>query len=267
MTHMCLAASTWNPFKGCTFDCSYCGPSFRAQAKRQKHRCDRCYRYEPHTHPERLASIPRAEIVLVGGNGDISLCDPAYVAEILCTIKQSGRSSTFYLQSKRPEFFHQFVDRLPANVILVTTLETNRDGGYAAVSKAPVPSDRYRQFKALNYPRKVVTRDTRKLHKTKTTQLDGDAVEAIIARLPEYSPGGRRGRRFAVKTPIVVAWETALRPATLEALRAPENFVKGNPTLLIDDEIDKARFGRELPLTDRARAALDSECLEVGLIF
>jgi hypothetical protein len=42
-------------------------------------------------------------------------------------------------------------------VILLTTLETNRDEGYGDISKAPPPSERYRQFKALKYPRKVVT--------------------------------------------------------------------------------------------------------------
>lgn len=37
--------------------------------------------------------------------------------------------------------------------------------------------------------------------------------------------------------------------------------------LIITDEIDKIRFGRELPLTDGARAALDSVCPEAGIIF
>jgi hypothetical protein len=42
-------------------------------------------------------------------------------------------------------------------VILVTTLETNRDEGYKAISKAPVPSKRCEQFRKMDYPRKVVT--------------------------------------------------------------------------------------------------------------
>jgi hypothetical protein len=42
-------------------------------------------------------------------------------------------------------------------VILATTLETNRDEGYDTVSKAPKPTERYRQFADLDYPRKVVT--------------------------------------------------------------------------------------------------------------
>ena len=43
-------------------------------------------------------------------------------------------------------------------MILVTTLETNRDEGYRKVSPtAPLPTDRYEQFRALHYGRKVVT--------------------------------------------------------------------------------------------------------------
>lgn len=37
--------------------------------------------------------------------------------------------------------------------------------------------------------------------------------------------------------------------------------------MLIRDEADKNRFGRELPLTEAARAALDHICPDVGLLF
>lgn len=36
-------------------------------------------------------------------------------------------------------------------------METNRDQGYERISKAPPPTERFRQFLALDYPRKVVT--------------------------------------------------------------------------------------------------------------
>ena len=62
-----------------------------------------------------------------------------------------------YFQSKKPSCFAPFLADFPENVILLTTLETNRDEGYRAFSKAPLPSERYRQFKSLDYPRKVVT--------------------------------------------------------------------------------------------------------------
>jgi hypothetical protein len=53
----------------------------------------------------------------------------------------------------------------------------------------------------------------------------------------------------------VFAYETALRPATVEDLQWRDwNPEEG--TLTIRDEVDKARFGRVLPLSPRAAAAL-----------
>jgi len=158
-TNMYEEAKTWSPFKGCKFDCTYCIPSFQAQAKRQKHLCSECYRYEPHEHPERLAKIPNAKIVFVCGNADISFCKPEYVRKIIEAIRSRNvkkPGTVYYFQTKNPGYLAQFVDEFPENVILVTTLETNRDEGYGDVSKAPPPSVRYAQFKALAYPRKVV---------------------------------------------------------------------------------------------------------------
>lgn len=43
---------TWNIVVGCLFGCTYCYA--RRQAKRSKHRCERCYRFLPHFHAERL---------------------------------------------------------------------------------------------------------------------------------------------------------------------------------------------------------------------
>jgi hypothetical protein len=162
IANMYPEAKTWNPFKGCAFDCAYCGPSFQKQAKRQKRLCEDCYTYTPHCHGHRLTgSVPSKPIVFVCGSADISFCPPDFTRRIIERVKdntkRSRKSKTFYFQSKRPEYFEQFLDEFPDNVILLTTLETNRDRGYEAISKAPPPSVRYQQFKALDYPRKVVT--------------------------------------------------------------------------------------------------------------
>ncbi|MFC1601281.1 hypothetical protein ACFL34_02930 [Candidatus Sumerlaeota bacterium] len=160
-TRMYSEAQTWNPFKGCNFDCSYCIPSFQLQAKRQMHNCSDCYSYAPHYHPERLTKIPSSEIVFVCGNGDIAFCKKSFVREIIQAIKEHNLRcpyKTYYFQSKRPECFAPFLDEFPSNVILLMTLETNRDEGYEQVSKtAPLPSERYQQFRSLAYSRKVVT--------------------------------------------------------------------------------------------------------------
>jgi len=159
-TRMYAGTKTWNPYKGCRFDCIYCKPSFQNQAKRQKQLCDKCYRYEPHEHPERLHKIPNAEIIFVAGNGDISFANPKFIFKIIDSIKEHNKRNpdkTYYFQSKNPSCLKQYLGDFPENVILVTTLETNRDSGYQLVSKAPKPSARYKDFARLDWQRKVVT--------------------------------------------------------------------------------------------------------------
>jgi hypothetical protein len=206
---------TWNPFKGCRFHCSCCRPTFQAQAKRQKHRCIDCYNYTPHYHPERLGKIPSAEIVFVCGNGDISFCDPGFTHQIINAIvdhNQRCPDKQYYFQSRQPEYFEQFIPYFPSNVILVTTLETNRDKGYAAVSKAPVPSERYQQFLNLNYPRKVVTIEP-------VMDFDLDVFTNWITNIaPEYVWLGFNSKPDQVQLPEPSDWKLiALTQALKEA--------------------------------------------------
>ena len=116
-------------------------------------------------------------------------------------------------------------------------------------------------------PKATGTPDTRKRHKLKPVEITEDEARAVIAHLPEWYDGPRATKPYPVRARFEVAWETGLRPATLEALRAPEDYRKGGAVLVIRDEADKARFGREVPLTDGARAALDRVCPDEGPIF
>jgi len=160
---------TWNPFVGCLFDCVYCEPSFKRILKRVawRIRCNECFHYTPHYHPERLRRIPSVprvseQIIFVCGTGDISFCKESYVREIFKAIDRSKprTKKTYYFQSKDPKCFNKYLDWFNANsdrVILLTTLETNLDRGYEKISKAPLPSKRFKDFYELDYPRKVVT--------------------------------------------------------------------------------------------------------------
>jgi integrase len=101
----------------------------------------------------------------------------------------------------------------------------------------------------------------------KATELSPEECRALIAALPQWSRPRGDSPAFPVRARFVVAYETALRPATLDALSVPEHYSRGADTLTITDEIDKARFGRTLPLTGAARAALDSVTRGSGTIF
>jgi integrase len=98
------------------------------------------------------------------------------------------------------------------------------------------------------------------------TPITEDEAEAIIAALPEWSES-RRITPFPVRARVRVAFETGLRPSTLSELSIPEHYKKGSDHFVVTKDIDKNRYGREVPLSDATRAALDSICPDEGVIF
>jgi len=149
---------TWNPFVGCEHDCVYCDSSFKRQMKRRKRQCMDCYDFKPHFHPERLSrSLPRTEgdnFIFCCDMGDVAFCKPEWMQQILARIGQLP-DRTFLIQSKNPSVFNAF--RFPGNVLLGTTIETNRDDLYEGISKAPLPRERYKAMLRLHHLRKIVT--------------------------------------------------------------------------------------------------------------
>lgn len=102
--------------------------------------------------------------------------------------------------------------------------------------------------------------------RSKATPLTPEEAETIVELLPAWA-SSKTGEPFAVRARFRVAWETALRPGTLDMLSVPENYVSGGSLVVITDEIDKVRFGREVPLTLQAKKALDSVAPRAGIIF
>jgi integrase len=97
--------------------------------------------------------------------------------------------------------------------------------------------------------------------------LSPDQVEAFLAALPEWSTS-KKVARFPIRARFVVQYETGLRPSTIDGLEVPAHWRKGTAVLVLTDEVDKIRWGRELPLTPRAVAALTSVCPpKGGLLF
>ncbi|MHA1216307.1 MAG: hypothetical protein ACTSPX_03140 [Candidatus Thorarchaeota archaeon] len=163
MSRMYEGVKTWNPYVGCRFNCVYCRPSFQRQAKRRRKWCEKCYNYEPHFHPERLSRLPGGKIVFACDMGDIAFAEKEWLDRIAAVMKEHG-GKTFYLQSKEPRVFYR-IDDLPENVIVGTTIETNKITFdtpseyefYREISQAPLPYKRYVTMKHLDHPRKYVT--------------------------------------------------------------------------------------------------------------
>jgi site-specific recombinase XerD len=87
--------------------------------------------------------------------------------------------------------------------------------------------------------------------------LDPEHVEAFLAALPEWSTS-KKVDSFAVRARFVVAYETSLRPSTLDRLDAPKHYRPGEGVIRLTSDTDKVRWARDIPLSDRARAALDA---------
>ena len=156
-----LSKKQWNPYVGCWHRCGYCESSFQRQLKRwAKGKCDECYNFIPHEHPERLAQyLPRTDymqFIFACANGDIRWCSTAYLKKIRDRMLDEPHK-TFLIQSKDPSTFNRVT--FPKNVILGTTIETNRDYLYEGISKAPLPSKRYKDFLKVNNPLKMVTHE------------------------------------------------------------------------------------------------------------
>lgn len=84
-------------------------------------------------------------------------------------------------------------------------------------------------------------------HWTGSQEVSPAEVERVLSLLS----GSARDR-------YTVAYETSLRPATLDQISNPQHWRPGARYLSIPDELDKARAGREVPLSDRAIEALGS---------
>jgi len=166
-----LSVRQWSPFVGCLNHCSYCAPSFQAQLKRwAKKHCEKCYQFKPHFHIERLEQkLPRTgymQFIFTCSNGDIAYCPTGFLERIIARIR-AEKDKTFLIQSKTPHTFNRV--KFPRNVILGTTIETNRHHihvskmwtgrrwRYSDISNAPHPSERILDFAKVEHPNKMLT--------------------------------------------------------------------------------------------------------------
>jgi len=159
-----------NAFVGCEHECVYCLPSFQRQAKRQKKRCLDCYDYTPHFHPERLLKAPPKtigdEFIFFPSSGDIAFALP-HELQAMIEYAEKYSDRIFLMQSKAPKVFLDKSLKFPNNVILATTIETDRTEFWTNPSKyktyweispkAPTPSKRVRTMLELTHKRKSIT--------------------------------------------------------------------------------------------------------------
>lgn len=148
-----IPLKTWNVFVGCKHGCTYCNAR-RMALTRLKHHLRYKDGFEPHLVPELLdRGFQPGEFVFVAYMGDISFCPSYDFWRILDRIKQFP-DTNFLMISKNPGFFLKRQELLPLNVILGTTIETNRD---YKLSKAPAPLRRWIDLTTVYRKRKFLS--------------------------------------------------------------------------------------------------------------
>ncbi len=139
-----FVTETWNPVIGCKHYCCYCW-SRRLVETRLK----RIYRdFTPRLIEKRFRYRPKAgSLVFVCDMGDLfgDWVPREWITRVI-NFTKSFPETTFLFLTKNPARYIEFIDEFPSNVILGTTIETDRDDLYRKyhISRAPLPSERYR---------------------------------------------------------------------------------------------------------------------------
>jgi len=152
---------SWNPVVGCLHDC-YNG---RCWAKVMARRlCSMGFeRYEGFRPKLVEGELSRSdfrpgELIFVSSMGDLfgEWVPRDWILRVLDVVGAHPRT-TFFLETKNPSRYREFIARVPGNVILSATIETNLDDVACSVSKAPPPSERYEAMRSIRWLRKHVS--------------------------------------------------------------------------------------------------------------
>lgn len=110
-------------------------------------------------------------------------------------------------------------------------------------------------------PKRALGTRHKQARKGPAVELTPAELRKLLAAIPV------RHRGYPTRARFVVQYETGLRPSAVEQLSVPEHWRHGADVLQIPPELDKARDGRPLPLSPRARQALTSAASASGIIF
>lgn len=102
--------------------------------------------------------------------------------------------------------------------------------------------------------------------RAKAVHITPEQAAQILALLPELSKT-IDGRKWPLRDRFDFMWETALRPETLSRISVPDHWRPGSRVLELTNEDDKARWGREVDLTDKAVSILERIAPARGPIF
>lgn len=112
---------------------------------------------------------------------------------------------------------------------------------------------------------------TRARSRREPVPLSHDEVQALLAQIPERARKSARGQhaghRFPLRAYAEFHYETGLRPATIARLSVGTSWAPGRQDLTIEDDEDKATWGRTVPLSERALELLARHAPAKGLLW
>jgi len=118
------------------------------------------------------------------------------------------------------------------------------------------------EVKVPTIPQRSTGKRYEKRRRSPAIPLSPDETEKLIDALPAWSTS-LRVLPFPIRARFLVGYETSLRPETLNALVLGVHYRRGSSTIMLTTELDKNRWGREVPLSQRARVELDVVCLAI----
>lgn len=102
--------------------------------------------------------------------------------------------------------------------------------------------------------------------RAKAVHISPEQAAEILSLLPLESKT-IDGRKWPVRDRFAFTWQTMLRPESIARIRTPEHWRPGSDQLELEDEDDKARWGRILDLSPEAVRILTRVAPKDGVVF
>jgi len=144
-----------NPVEGCLHGCIYCWARKKAKNKLKN------TSFRPQLNRKKLKErFKPGYLIFEVDNGDLwgDWVPREWISAVLGYVRKYPKVYFLFL-TKNPARYHEFLDYFPENAVLGATIETNRDDLYKKyrISRAPLPSERYRAMKELDWDLKIIS--------------------------------------------------------------------------------------------------------------
>ena len=155
-----IVTATWNPISGCLYNCNYCWAKDLATTKLKNSK-----RYSSGFKPslnknEFTSRFAKGDLIFVSDMGDMfgNFTPTKWIVQVLNHIGQFSEAD-FLFMTKNPDRYLELLPQIPKNAILGATIETTSDEIVQTdkLSHAPLPSERYKAMKTLEWDRKIVS--------------------------------------------------------------------------------------------------------------